>query len=183
VPRRSSEAMRTDTRLPLFARFGAGLTELANAYLIEPRIADRLTTVWIGGPSTPTSAFPTTRRQRRRVQPQHRHHRRPGRLRLADPAVAGAAQRLPPIGAHPLRAGVRHLRTGRRSGPEPWARPTSSVTEPTGPAHGAPVVVPARPVLQPLRDPLRPTHQRRRQLHTFVALQSLAPHPQQLASQ
>ncbi len=56
-PRRSAaaeaivaEAMRTDTDLPLYVVLGAGLTELASAYLIEPAIADRLTAVWIGGP-------------------------------------------------------------------------------------------------------------------------------------
>ena len=53
-----AEAMRTDTQLPLFATFGAGLTELASAYLIEPRIADRLTAVWIGGPEYPDLAVP-----------------------------------------------------------------------------------------------------------------------------
>ena len=47
------EALRTDTDLPLFVTFGAGLTELASAYLIEPRIAERLTAVWIGGPEYP----------------------------------------------------------------------------------------------------------------------------------
>ncbi|HEY5783940.1 MAG TPA: nucleoside hydrolase [Microlunatus sp.] len=45
-----AEAMRTDTELPLFVVLGAGLTELASAYLMEPAIADRLTAVWIGGP-------------------------------------------------------------------------------------------------------------------------------------
>lgn len=53
------EAMRTDTRLPLFATFGAGLTELASAYLLEPRIAERLTAVWIGGPEYADLAPPT----------------------------------------------------------------------------------------------------------------------------
>jgi hypothetical protein len=52
------EAMRTGSALPLFATFGAGLTELASAYLIEPRIADRLTAVWIGGPEYPDLAAP-----------------------------------------------------------------------------------------------------------------------------
>src|SRR4051812_46916436 len=52
------EAMRTDTTLPLFATFGAGLTELASAYLLEPRIAKRLTAVWIGGPEYPDLAPP-----------------------------------------------------------------------------------------------------------------------------
>jgi purine nucleosidase len=45
-----AEAMRTDTDQPLHVVLGAGLTELASAYLIEPTIADRLTAVWIGGP-------------------------------------------------------------------------------------------------------------------------------------
>jgi len=43
------EAMRDDTDLPLYLALGAGLTELASALLIEPRIAERLTAVWIGG--------------------------------------------------------------------------------------------------------------------------------------
>jgi purine nucleosidase len=49
------EAMRTDTDLPLYAVFGASLTQLASAYLLEPRIQDRLTAVWIGGRSTRVS--------------------------------------------------------------------------------------------------------------------------------
>lgn len=44
------EAMRTDTDQPLFVTLGAGLTELATAYLLEPAIVGRLTAVWIGGP-------------------------------------------------------------------------------------------------------------------------------------
>jgi purine nucleosidase len=44
-----AEAMRDDTDLPLFVACGAGLTEIASAWLIEPRIAERLTVVWIGG--------------------------------------------------------------------------------------------------------------------------------------
>lgn len=43
------EAMRTDTTLPLYVTVGSGLTEVASALLIEPRIADRFTLVWIGG--------------------------------------------------------------------------------------------------------------------------------------
>lgn len=43
------EAMREDTDLPLYVACGASLTEIASAYLKEPRIADRLTVVWIGG--------------------------------------------------------------------------------------------------------------------------------------
>ncbi len=45
------EAMRTDTELPLFVALGAGMTDLASAVLMEPRIAERITAVvWIGGP-------------------------------------------------------------------------------------------------------------------------------------
>lgn len=43
------EAMRDDTDLPLFMVCGASLTEIASAYLREPRIAEKLTLVWIGG--------------------------------------------------------------------------------------------------------------------------------------
>jgi purine nucleosidase len=43
------EAMLDDPR-PLFVALGAGMTDLASAVLVEPRIADRLTAVWIGGP-------------------------------------------------------------------------------------------------------------------------------------
>lgn len=47
-----AEAMRDDPR-PLYVTLGAGLTELASAYLLEPRIAGRLTAIWIGGPEHP----------------------------------------------------------------------------------------------------------------------------------
>lgn len=43
------EAMRDDVETPLYFAAGAGLTSLATAYLTEPRIAERLTLVWIGG--------------------------------------------------------------------------------------------------------------------------------------
>lgn len=43
------EAMRTDTDLPLYFTAGAGLGALASAWLIEPRIAEKLTLIWIGG--------------------------------------------------------------------------------------------------------------------------------------
>lgn len=43
------EALRDDTDQPLFVVCGASLTEIASAWLLEPRIADRLTLVWIGG--------------------------------------------------------------------------------------------------------------------------------------
>jgi inosine-uridine nucleoside N-ribohydrolase len=44
-----SEAMRDDTELPLFVACGGSLTNIASAWLLEPRIAERLTLVWIGG--------------------------------------------------------------------------------------------------------------------------------------
>lgn len=47
------EAMRTDAKLPLFIAAGGGLTEVASAVMIEPRIADRFTLVWIGGDALP----------------------------------------------------------------------------------------------------------------------------------
>lgn len=43
-----AEALRDDPE-PLYIALGAGLTDLASALLLEPRIADRLTAVWIGG--------------------------------------------------------------------------------------------------------------------------------------
>lgn len=48
-----AEAMRDDTDLPLYVLVGGGLTNIASAYLMEPRIADRITLVWIGGPEYP----------------------------------------------------------------------------------------------------------------------------------
>ena len=52
------EAMRTDTKLPLFIVCGAGLTDLASAWLLEPQIANHITLVWIGGPEYPEMALP-----------------------------------------------------------------------------------------------------------------------------
>ncbi len=52
------EAMRTDTDLPLYVVCGAGLTDLASAYLLEPKIAARLTLIWIGGPEYAGLATP-----------------------------------------------------------------------------------------------------------------------------
>lgn len=43
------EAMRTDTRLPLFVAVGGGLTEVASALMVKPEIARKMTLVWIGG--------------------------------------------------------------------------------------------------------------------------------------
>jgi inosine-uridine nucleoside N-ribohydrolase len=43
------EAMREDTKIPLYVVCGAGLTSVASAYLMEPRIAKKIILVWIGG--------------------------------------------------------------------------------------------------------------------------------------
>ncbi|RZK62879.1 MAG: nucleoside hydrolase, partial [Hymenobacter sp.] len=43
---------------PLYVLCGAGLTEIASAALTDPRIADHLTLVWIGGPEYPDLALP-----------------------------------------------------------------------------------------------------------------------------
>lgn len=43
------EALRTDTKLPLFVVCGASLTNIASAWLINPEIADHLILIWIGG--------------------------------------------------------------------------------------------------------------------------------------
>lgn len=47
------EAMRTDSSLPLYVAVGGGLTEVASALILEPRIAGRFTLVWIGGDALP----------------------------------------------------------------------------------------------------------------------------------
>jgi inosine-uridine nucleoside N-ribohydrolase len=52
------EAMRHDSEVPLYVACGAGLTEIASAWLIEPRIAERLVLVWIGGGEYPSVATP-----------------------------------------------------------------------------------------------------------------------------
>lgn len=52
------EAMRTDSDLPLYVVCGGGLTNIASAYLLEPKIAEKLTLVWIGGPEYTDIAIP-----------------------------------------------------------------------------------------------------------------------------
>ena len=47
------EAMKDDPR-PLYVTFLGHLTDLASAYLLEPRIAGRLTAIWIGGGQYPS---------------------------------------------------------------------------------------------------------------------------------
>ena len=46
-------AAHADPGLPLFVCLGAGLTELASAWLLDPSIARRMTAVWIGGAEHP----------------------------------------------------------------------------------------------------------------------------------
>jgi len=50
------EAMKDD-KTPLFVVCGAGLTTIASAYLLEPKIAERVHLVWIGGPEYATLAM------------------------------------------------------------------------------------------------------------------------------
>lgn len=52
------EALRTDTRQPLYVVCGAGLTEMASAALTNPQLADKLTLIWIGGPEYSELALP-----------------------------------------------------------------------------------------------------------------------------
>lgn len=52
------EALRTDTKLPLYILCGGGLTEVASALLTNPLIAGKFTLIWIGGPEYPAIAFP-----------------------------------------------------------------------------------------------------------------------------
>ena len=52
------EALRTDTKLPLYLLCGAGLTEIASALLTRPEIAGKLTLIWIGGPEYTDVALP-----------------------------------------------------------------------------------------------------------------------------
>ena len=51
-----AEAMREDP-LPLYVVFQGCLTDLASAYLKEPRIAERMTAIWIGGGKWPEGGF------------------------------------------------------------------------------------------------------------------------------
>lgn len=51
-----AEAMRNDTRRPLFYTAGAGLTDIALAWMAEPRIGRRMILVWIGGAEYPGDA-------------------------------------------------------------------------------------------------------------------------------
>lgn len=55
------EALRTDTKLPLYILCGAGLTEVASALITNTKIEDKLTLIWIGGPEYKDIAFPPPR--------------------------------------------------------------------------------------------------------------------------
>lgn len=52
------EAMRNDVKSPLYVVCGAGLTTIASAYLMEPKIAKRIVLIWIGGPEYDGLAIP-----------------------------------------------------------------------------------------------------------------------------
>ncbi|WP_460973254.1 nucleoside hydrolase [Spirosoma migulaei] len=52
------EALRTDTKTPLYVVCGAGLTEIASAALTNPQIASKLTLIWIGGPEYSDLSLP-----------------------------------------------------------------------------------------------------------------------------
>jgi inosine-uridine nucleoside N-ribohydrolase len=52
------EALRTETKQPLYLLCGAGLTEVASALLTAPKISEKLTLIWIGGLEYPDIALP-----------------------------------------------------------------------------------------------------------------------------
>ncbi len=58
------EAMREDVKTPLYLACGAGLTNLASAYLMDPRIGPRVRLIWIGGPEHEGLAQPPPGRRR-----------------------------------------------------------------------------------------------------------------------
>lgn len=50
------EAMK-ESDMPLYVIFLGPLTDMASAYLMEPRIAGRLTCIWIGGGKYPEGGY------------------------------------------------------------------------------------------------------------------------------
>jgi len=50
------QAMKEDDR-PLFVAFQGAITDLASAILIEPKICDKMTAIWIGGGAYPNGGF------------------------------------------------------------------------------------------------------------------------------
>lgn len=66
-----AEAMREDTRLPLYIAVGGGLSEVASAVMIEPKIATRMKLVWIGGDDYPNGAKGETNFNADRIAAQY----------------------------------------------------------------------------------------------------------------
>jgi len=64
------EAMREDAGAPLLYAAGAGLTDLALAWLAEPRIGRRLRLIWIGGNTHPGLGNPVDQPGARPVEPE-----------------------------------------------------------------------------------------------------------------
>lgn len=58
------EAMEGNAGTPLYITCGGGLTDLASAYLMEPKIAERVRLVWIGGHEHEGIAIPPPGGQR-----------------------------------------------------------------------------------------------------------------------
>lgn len=58
------EAMKDDDKTPLYIACGAGLTDLASAYLLEPKIASKIRLIWIGGAEHEDIACPPPGGQR-----------------------------------------------------------------------------------------------------------------------
>ncbi|MCC7463747.1 MAG: nucleoside hydrolase [Gammaproteobacteria bacterium] len=53
-----AEVLRGADDTPLYYTAGAGLTDLATAWLLEPRIGRRVRLIWIGGPEYPGASAP-----------------------------------------------------------------------------------------------------------------------------
>jgi inosine-uridine nucleoside N-ribohydrolase len=53
------DAAMSDDPRPLYVCVGGGLTDLASAWLLEPRISSRLTAIWIGGSEYPEDGIET----------------------------------------------------------------------------------------------------------------------------
>lgn len=75
-----AEAMRTDTSLPLYIAVGGGLTEVASAVMMEPKIAERMTLVWIGGDDYPKGATGETNFNTDRIAAQYLYNETPVRI-------------------------------------------------------------------------------------------------------
>ena len=189
------EAMR-DSDLPLCVTLGGGLTELASAYLMEPRIATRLTAIWIGGPehqgitlSPPDSSEESEHNTRIDIAaaqvvfdstiPLWQVPR--DVYRQAFISYSELKARMRPcgaIGAHLFACLERsfdyaaRLGTGARRSVHPGRQPAGS-------SHRAPVTVLAGSVVEPLRDPSGSSSRRSRSIPTrtgWAADQGVHPH-------